>query len=153
MQEKINTLSERRDAGRIEVGKSRAGAVRKRAGERRVFTGRKQGTGRKGVPVPKRAELLAPPDVQRQKNEEAQRMRLEKVQKKLREKGIAFGYTEEDGCGSIDFEHRGLTYHIWEFSDGGEPCGAETNIRNAGRTEELEGDYEEELLRALETLQ
>ena len=80
-------------------------------------------------------------------------MRLKKVQEKLQEKKIVYSYTEEDGCGSIDFEHRGLSYHIWEFSDGGEPCGAETNIRNAGRTEELEGDYEQELLKALDNLQ
>ena len=77
-------------------------------------------------------------------------MRLEKVQKRLEEKGMCFTYIEEDGCGSIDFEHRGLSYHIWEFADGGKPCGVETNLRSTGRTEEIEGDYEEALLKLLE---
>ena len=73
-------------------------------------------------------------------------MRLENVQKILREKRIPFEYTEEDGCGSIDFEYRGLSYHIWEYADGdSRPCGVETNLANVGRTEELEGDYEEKL--------
>ena len=79
-------------------------------------------------------------------------MRLKKVQDKLKEKGSSFTYVEEDGCGSIDFEHRGFSYHIWEFADEAEPCGVETNIRNAGRTEEIEGDYENILLEALEDL-
>ncbi len=34
-----------------------------------------------------------------------------------------FYYVEEDNCGSIDFEHRGLRYHIWEFADDVEPVG------------------------------
>ena len=77
-------------------------------------------------------------------------MQLEKVQEKLREKGIQFTYTEEDGCGSIDFIHKGLSYHIWEFADGEKPCGVETNLRSTGRTEEIEGEYEETLLQLLE---
>ena len=77
-------------------------------------------------------------------------MRLEKVQAKLKEKNISYTYVEEEGCGSIDFMHRGLSYHIWEFADESEPCGVETNIRHAGRTEELEGDYEKILLEALD---
>jgi hypothetical protein len=48
----------------------------------------------------------------------------------------------EDNCGSIDFEHRGLRYHIWEFADDVEPVGVETNLRYAGRDEEIEGDYD-----------
>ena len=79
-------------------------------------------------------------------------MRLEAVQSKLKEKGIQYTYTEEDGCGSIDFEYRGLSYHIWEYADDGNPCGVETNIRHGGRTEEIEGDYQQELLKALESL-
>ena len=50
--------------------------------------------------------------------------------------------TLEDNCGSIDFEHRGLRYHIWEFADDVEPVGVETNLRYAGRDEEIEGDYD-----------
>ena len=76
-------------------------------------------------------------------------MRLERVQETLKEKGISYSYVEEDGCGSIDFQNRGLSYHIWEFADGDLPCGVETNLRHAGRTEELEGDYEEALLEQL----
>lgn len=34
-------------------------------------------------------------------------MRLEKLQAYLRDKGQEYQYTEEDGCGSIDWEHRG----------------------------------------------
>ena len=43
-------------------------------------------------------------------------MRLEKIQAYLKEKQWNYEYTEEDGLGSIDFEHRGLSYHIWEFA-------------------------------------
>ena len=78
-------------------------------------------------------------------------MRLEKIQKILRDKKISFDYSEEDGCGSIDFEHRGLSYHIWEYADQEEPCGVETNLRNVGRTEELEGDYEQKLAEILQS--
>ena len=53
-------------------------------------------------------------------------MRLEKIQNVLKEKNWGYQYTEEDGCGSIDFEYRGVSYHIWEFFDG--IWGAETNV-------------------------
>lgn len=78
-------------------------------------------------------------------------MRLEKIQKILRDKKISFDYSEEDGCGSIDFEYRGLSYHIWEYADQEKPCGVETNLRNVGRTEELEGDYEQKLSEILQS--
>lgn len=68
-------------------------------------------------------------------------MRLERVQEALRQKKIEFGYTEEDGCGSIDFSFRGLTFHVWEYND--EVWGAETNVFAAGRSQDIEGDYEE----------
>ena len=42
-------------------------------------------------------------------------MRLEKLQSYIEEKGWKQEYTEEGGCGSLDFEHRGLSYHVWEF--------------------------------------
>ena len=54
--------------------------------------------------------------------------RLRKVRKILLEKGLEYTYTEEDGCASIDFLHRGLSYHIWEYADEKEPCGVETNL-------------------------
>lgn len=68
--------------------------------------------------------------------------RLRKVRKILSEKGMEYTYTEEDGCASIDFLHRGLFYHIWEYADEQEPCGVETNLFHAGRSEEIEGDYD-----------
>ena len=76
-------------------------------------------------------------------------MRLQKVQEALNTKKIPFEYTEEDGCGSIDFEHRGLSYHIWEFEDGG--YGAETNVRTVGRQEDIMGNYEQEIIEILKT--
>lgn len=77
-------------------------------------------------------------------------VRLEKVQEYLREKQYPYTYTEEDGLGSIDFDHRGLSYHIWEFEDNG-VYGAETNLRTSGRSEDLTGDYEEEIIQIMKT--
>ena len=71
-------------------------------------------------------------------------MRLEKVQKVLKEKGFPFTYVEEDSCGSVNFEYRGVVYHVWEFCEDG-IWGAETNIYEAGRSEDIEGDYEEKI--------
>ncbi|MBQ6469222.1 MAG: kinase [Lachnospiraceae bacterium] len=73
--------------------------------------------------------------------------RLEKIQAFLREKNIDFDYTGENGCGSIDFQFRGVPYHIWEFPP--EEPGCESNIRTGGRVEEFSGDYEEEILAVL----
>ena len=53
-------------------------------------------------------------------------MRLKKVQKALETKNINYEYTEENGCGSIDFMFRGLRFHIWEYED--RVWGAETNV-------------------------
>lgn len=50
---------------------------------------------------------------------------MPEIQSVLNEKNISFSYVEEDNCGSIDFEHRGLRYHIWEFADDVEPVGVE----------------------------
>lgn len=72
-------------------------------------------------------------------------MRLLKIQDTMKEMGIQYSYTEEDGCGSIDFEHRGLKYHIWEFADEDVPCGVETNLFYAGRSEDILDDYEDVL--------
>ncbi|HIU75013.1 MAG TPA: kinase [Candidatus Pelethocola excrementipullorum] len=68
--------------------------------------------------------------------------RLMKLQNLLKDKNMEYTYVEEDGCGSIDFMHRGLSYHIWEYADEDVPCGVETNIFHAGRSEDIEGDYE-----------
>ena len=58
-------------------------------------------------------------------------MRLQKVQDALNKKNIKFEYTEEDGCGSLDFMFRGLKFHVWEYE--------------AGRSQDIEGDYEAEI--------
>lgn len=70
--------------------------------------------------------------------------RLSRVLAWIRAKGWKNTYCEEDGCGSIDFEYRGVSYHIWEFLDG--EWGVETNVRHGGGMEELTGDYETELM-------
>lgn len=70
-------------------------------------------------------------------------MRLQKVQDALNKKNITFEYTEEDGCGSLDFMFRGLKFHVWEYEDNG--WGVETNIYAAGRSEDIDGDYEEKI--------
>lgn len=62
-------------------------------------------------------------------------MRLQTVQDALNQKNIKFEYTEEDGCGSLDFMFRGLKFHVWEYHDG--VWGAETNIYEAGRSEDI----------------
>ena len=61
-------------------------------------------------------------------------MHMPEIQSVLNEKNISFSYVEEDNCGSIDFEHRGLRYHIWEFADDVEPrpiCGMQGAMRKS----------------------
>ena len=60
--------------------------------------------------------------------EEYRLMHMPEIQAVLNEKNIAFSYVEEDNCGSIDFEHRGLRYHIWEYADDAEPVAFEERI-------------------------
>lgn len=67
-------------------------------------------------------------------------MRLLRVQEALKQKKITYTYSEEDGCGSLDFLFRGLGFHVWEYHDG--VWGAETNVFNVGRSQDLEDDYE-----------
>ena len=67
-------------------------------------------------------------------------MRLLRVQEALKQKGITYTYSEEDGCGSLDFLFRGLGFNNWEYHDG--VWGVETNVFNVGRSQDLEGDYE-----------
>lgn len=78
-------------------------------------------------------------------------MRLKKIQEYLKEKNWKYTYTEEDGCGSLDFEYRGVGYHVWEFEDNG--YGAESNVRSGGRTEEFNGDYEEDIIEVIRSWQ
>ena len=75
-------------------------------------------------------------------------MRLESIQDHLKNKGVAYRYFEEDGCGTIEFIHRGLAYHIWEYPDGE---GADSNVLSAGRMESYTGDYEKKILEILKT--
>jgi len=76
-------------------------------------------------------------------------MRLAKIQQFLRERRYSYQYWEEDDCGSIEFDHRGLHYHIWEFP--APERGAESNVRIAGRSEEFNDDYENAILAILKT--
>lgn len=79
------------------------------------------------------------------KKDVEKQMRLEKLQNLLEKKNFPFTYTEEDGCGSVDFEYRGVAYHVWEFCED-HVWGAETNVRTLGRHEDLQGDYEQEII-------
>lgn len=74
-------------------------------------------------------------------------LRLTRVQEALTNQHITFTYTDVDGCGSLDFEYRGVNYHIWEFNEDG--WGVETNVRHGGRDEDILGDYETELIEIL----
>lgn len=76
-------------------------------------------------------------------------MRLQKLQSFLKEKGWKYEYAEENDCASVDFEHRGLTYHVWEFFEDG--YGAESNVVNVGRMEDYDGEYEEKILEVIRT--
>ena len=76
-------------------------------------------------------------------------MRLQKIQDQLKTMGISFKVVEENDCGSINFIHRGLSYYIWEFP--APERGAERNNRTAGRGEDFEGNYEDDLLEILKT--
>ena len=84
------------------------------------------------------------------KKEGINKMRLEMIQNYLKERGWNFQYSEEDGLGSVDFEHRGLSYHIWEFEEDG-VFGAETNLRTSGRTEDMTGNYEEQMIEIMKS--
>lgn len=74
-------------------------------------------------------------------------MRLEKICKYMTDHGYTFRYAEENDCGTIEFEHRGLHYHIWEYPE--PERGAESNVVSAGRSVEYEGDYEETILNVI----
>ena len=69
-------------------------------------------------------------------------MRLQIVQDALKKKNIKYEYTEIDGCGSLDF-----LFHVWEYED--RVWGAETNIYEAGRSQDIEGNYEEVIAREI----
>lgn len=59
-----------------------------------------------------------------------------------------FEYTEEMAAGMHDFIVLRLKFHVWEMI--GTVCGmAETNVFAAGRSEDVEGDYEEIISREI----
>ena len=70
-------------------------------------------------------------------------MRLQIVQDALKKKNIKYEYTEIDGCGSLDFLFRGLKFHVWEYED--RVWGAETNIYEAGRSQDIEATMKRSL--------
>lgn len=76
-------------------------------------------------------------------------MGLKRIREFLTLRGIGHQYIAEDGCASIDFLYKGLSYHIWEFP--AEEQGAESNVRSCGRMEVFSGDYEEQILAVLKT--
>lgn len=78
---------------------------------------------------------------------EGTNMRLEKIQNLLEEKSLEFQYNEVDGCGSLDFDYRGVPYHIWEYQENG--WGVETNVKHGGYNEDITGDYEEEIFQVM----
>ena len=75
-------------------------------------------------------------------------MRLQRIQEHLKGKGVSYQHHDAVGCGTSEFLHRGLSYHIWEYP-GDE--GADSNVRTAGRMESYSGDYEEQILQILQT--
>lgn len=77
--------------------------------------------------------------------------RLARIRAFLDEKGWTYEYNEEDGCGSLDFDYRGVPYHIWEFHDG--ESGVESNVRSGGKQEDFFGDYEEAVIEVIKNWQ
>ena len=77
-------------------------------------------------------------------------MRLQRIRVFLDQKKWKYSYFEEEGLGSLNFEARGLSYHIWEFCEDG-VFGAESNVRTTGRQEDFLGNYEEDILNILYT--
>ncbi|MBR4744422.1 MAG: kinase [Oscillospiraceae bacterium] len=75
-------------------------------------------------------------------------MRLQRIQDCLKRKEIPYRYTENDGCGGIEFIRRGLAYHIWEYPP--EEPGCASNVRQYGRMEDFDGDYETAIIAVLE---
>ena len=94
-------------------------------------------------------------------------MRLNKMQQYLSGRGWPFQYSEEYGLGSIDFEYRGISYHIWEFCQEPSPdkigenagqdsedtvlYGAESNLKNGGKMDEYFGNYEQDMIDEIES--
>ena len=76
-------------------------------------------------------------------------MRLARIQEYMRQHGMRFQFTQEDDCGTINFIHHGLSYHIWEYP--APERGAQSNVLSCGRSQDYEGDYEEQILAIMST--
>ena len=76
--------------------------------------------------------------------------RLQQIRAFLDQKKWKYTFFEEEGLGSVNFEARGLSYHIWEFFENGE-YGAESNVRTTGRQEDFFGNSAEDILANLHT--
>ena len=74
-------------------------------------------------------------------------MRLAAIREYLDSEGMPYRYAENDDCGSIEMEHRGLRYHVWEYPE--PERGAASNVASAGRMTDYEGNYEEQILEIL----
>ena len=71
-------------------------------------------------------------------------MRLAKIQEYMNAHNMPFEYSEENDCGSINFIHRGLSYHIWEYPE--PERGADSNVLSCGRSVDYDGDYEQTII-------
>ena len=76
-------------------------------------------------------------------------MRLAKIQNYMTAHNMPFDYSEENDCGSINFIHRGLSYHIWEYPE--PERGVCSNVLSCGRSVDYDGDYEDAIIRIFET--
>ncbi len=76
-------------------------------------------------------------------------MRLQRIRRLLEEMNLEYKYTDIEECGSLDFDYRGVPYHVWEFHDG--EWGAETNVKNGGQSEDITGDYEEKIIQIIKS--
>ena len=76
-------------------------------------------------------------------------MRLAKIQDYMKAHNMPYDYSEENDCGSINFIHRGLSYHIWEYPE--PDRGVSSNVLSCGRSVDYEGDYEEAIIHIFET--
>lgn len=74
--------------------------------------------------------------------------RFVKIQEFLKRQGWPYKYDEDNDCGSIEFIHRGLSYHIWEYPE--PERGAASNVASAGRMVDYEDDYEAQILAILQ---
>ena len=71
-------------------------------------------------------------------------MRLAKIQAYMTLHSMPFEYSEENDCGSINFIHRGLSYHIWEYPE--PERGVSSNVLSCGRSVDYDGDYEQAII-------